>query len=187
MFDQEKSTVLADLDALTAKYEGKIAELQTTINADTTAISAFQLQVKSDGEIITALQAQLAQLQSVVVIDRLEYRQPSINTDTSVGGSGLAATGRDYMRYINECGCLPFPEYLQSIWPWMKYRHIVEISTMFGKVMSDTMTLEALCDQVRAWEDELALKGVNVEQVTMAATPEPTHESVAEKTKSVVG
>lgn len=63
------------------------------------------------------------------------------------------------------------------------YQDAIADSFDYAVMRDQTMTLEALCDQVRTWEDELAAKGINVEQVTMTATP----ETAAEKSEMVAG
>lgn len=71
------------------------------------------------------------------------------------------------------------PNYLtvSAMWPWTRIVPLSRvggylaqiIGTFDGAVMNRMMTLEALCDTVAKWEGELAAKGINVEQVTMAA------------------
>src|SRR4051794_25865946 len=79
---------------------------------------------------------------------------------------------------------------LTRVYPWIdmreadkKSKYITRIwATFDDRVMDGLMTLEQLCDRIKSWEDELEEKGINVEQVTMVATPEATYEPVSEKT-----
>lgn len=65
---------------------------------------------------------------------------------------------------------------------------IGRIAILFdARVMTGEITLEALCDQVRAWEDELESRGINVEQVTMAAElPMSNHPKFTQGADSAV-
>lgn len=84
---------------------------------------------------------------------------------------GLAAIGHDDIW-----------QHSDHPWPWLsqwcdvasgRYEAApfkMKIAWLFDyEVMQGKMTLEALCDQVRAWEDELESRGINVEQVSLAA------------------
>lgn len=87
-------------------------------------------------------------------------------------------------------------------WPWTLkaaptriaepiYRQVV-FEQIYGafdqQVIRGKMTIEALCDTIARWEDELEAKGVSVEQVTMATElnqPASPTQSVQESPESL--
>lgn len=89
-------------------------------------------------------------------------------------GMGLEAIGKRNM--VSESANY---RVLNLHWPWTAEARFKEYSKVYpvdfiwqtfdGRVCEGAMTLDAMCDEVKKWEDELAAKGINVEQMTMAA------------------
>jgi hypothetical protein len=112
-------------------------------------------------------------------------------------GMGLEAIGRRDMtelqdKYGIHDNYRANYDSLASAWPWVLQESdpVTEYKTKLYRtfdtyVMSGRMTLEAFCDTVAGWERDCESKGFNVEQVTMIATPEATHEPATEHTESL--